>query len=638
MKYSYLFIVWMSLSFLFTLITNGEIFAQSLADTVIQLKDVEVSATRIQYFSNDVKTEVFNKDQLHDYAGESVIRMLYSSSAINIKAYGVGGALSNISLRGTSTNHVQVNWNGFPINSVTAGSCDFSMVPASGFNQVSVVYGASGTLYGSGTFGGAINLDNKLTLEKNLHVFTHAGYQSLKTADGSVSVAASNKNAAFQVNAWGAKSKNEFGYYDYIKQSDRTQTDGDWFDYGVILNTSLKLTNSSSLDLGFWRQVKSYDVPSQIGSTTYATQNDSTTKVYAGYKLSQKRWGLQVKGAMFYDFQHYLKKISPTATTYSINSELKAHQWYGDVNYRYFLKKGLSIDAGVTGAYVIADVSAYGKNKIENELASFIGVKYDYRRFLLQSSMRKEWSKDNSSKLLFAIGLSYLVIPDKWLIRANWSQKFRKPTFNDRYWNPGGNINLKPEEGYSAEIGSYFIIWKDGSSSVSADLNFYVTNVNDMIVWRPNGADWMAKNYQQVRSIGTEPSIKFDYNKEHLKIHSSLKSTINQSRYNTDEDKNKEMIYSPMLITSWENRLSYRIVDLGAWYHFTSSRYYEDDSDELLEYYQTIDLQAGVIIPATNGKIGLHVSVNNIFNTTYELVRLYPMPGRYWSANLSYTF
>ena len=33
---------------------------------------------------------------------------------------------------------------------------------------------------------------------------------------------------------------------------------------------------------------------------------------------------------------------------------------------------------------------------------------------------------------------------------------YRFPTINDLYWNPGGNRNLNPENGYSADFG---LLW-----------------------------------------------------------------------------------------------------------------------------------------------------------------------------------
>jgi Outer membrane cobalamin receptor protein len=633
-----LLVVLISSSLLLVISTSEEVVAQSITDTVFQMSEVVVTASRNQHFGNNFKTEVFTRDELGAYAGESLSRFLTSNTALNVKAYGVGGALANITLRGTATSHVQVNWNGFPINSATLGSCDISMIPAGGFNQVSVVYGASGAVYGSGTFGGAINLDSYVKPEKSFSGSAQLGYQSLKAVDGSATLHIGNNKVACQISAWGAKSDNEFTYYDYINLNNRTQTDGAWNDAGVIQNIVMKLTPASTLEVGLWYQVKKYNIPSHVGSTSYETQKDSTLKLFVAYKTHGNRWGLQVKSAMFDDYQHYWQKASAQSSINSIDSHISATQWYSDANFRYYIKNYLSIDAGVTGSYISADVSAYGDIKKEKGLATFIGLKYDKHRWSWQTALRKEWNSDFHSNILASFGASWQVIPDNWILRANASQKFRKPTFNDLYWIPGGNPNLKPETGYSAEIGSLATIWKNTQAKLSTDLSLYWSQVRDMIVWRPAGAYWEAMNYQRMYSTGMEAKLLFDIQRLHRKYHSSLMVTLNRSMAQTNADtQEKVMIYSPKIITAWENQISAGIMDFTVWHHFTADRFYDDNA--LLKPYQTIDVQVGAKIPVTKqNKLGIHATVYNLTNTRYELIRLYPMPGRYWSVKMSCTF
>ena len=363
---------WLALLFLTK--CSLDLIAQSITDTIFHIPDVVISASRIQHFRNDVKTDLFSLDELSPYAGESLGHFLISSTALNVKAYGVGGALSSVSMRGTSASQVQVNWNGFPINSVTLGSCDFSMIPATGFDRVSVVYGAPGALYGSGTFGGAINLDNNLKLGKILSGSVNVGYESLKTVDGNLSFNIGNNKVAWKANVWGAVSGNEFAYYDYIRQSDRIQTDGKWHDAGTIQQIILRLSPTSTLEGGIWYQVKAYNIPSRIGSVSYESQRDSTLKFYSAYKKSGDRWGLQIKAAIFNDEARYTQKPSAQATVYNIDSRISSQQVCGDANFRYYLLKGLSLDAGITGLYITADVSAYAQKKEEEGLTFCNGV------------------------------------------------------------------------------------------------------------------------------------------------------------------------------------------------------------------------------------------------------------------------
>jgi outer membrane cobalamin receptor len=610
--------------------------AQSLYDTTLTIPEVIISAPRPWHFRNDIKTDVFTSEDLQPFEGESLGRFLIGNTALNVKAYGTGGALSNVSLRGSSTSHVQVNWNGFPVNSATLGSCDFSMIPATGFDRISVVYGAPGALYGSGTFGGAINLDNNLKLEKTLSGSTSISYESLRTLNGSATTTIGNNNIVWKGNFWGAVSDNEFTYYDYIRQSNRKQTDGKWNNSGTIQQLLFRLTPTSTLEAGLWYQVKDYDIPSRIGSVSFESQKDSTLKLYSAYKKSANRWGLQIKAAAFNDYQRFTQKASAQSTVYSIDSRIISHQYYGDANFRYYLKQGISFDAGLAGSYITAEVSAYGETKKEKGITAFTGAKYERNELTIQAGIRSEMYADSRSGLLPSLGIAWEMIPDKHKLRFNISKKYRNPTFNDLFWMPGGNPDLKPESGYSVEAGSVVTFLKKENIKMTADLGAYWSQIDNMIVWRPDGAYWTAKNYQRVRSGGMDGNLLFDLIRGRYKYHSSLKVMLNRSGIKTYTGNHEKMLYSPGIITSWENKFSAGIIDLTISHHFTADRFYEENS--LLKPYQTIDMQTGIRIPVGKGKLGIHFTVNNLTNASYELIRLYPMPGRYWSVKINHSY
>ncbi len=610
--------------------------AQIPYDTTLTIPEIIISAPRQQHFKNDVTTGVFIHEELQSYEGESLGRFLISNTALNVKSYGTGGALTNVSLRGSSTSHVQVNWNGFPLNSVTLGSCDFSMIPVTGFDRISVVYSAPGALYGSGTFGGAINLDNDLKPGKVLSGSTSLSYESLKTLTGSSTTTIGNDNIVWKGNLWGAVSGNEFTFYDYIRQSRRKQTDGEWNNLGTIQQLLIRLTSTSTLEAGMWFQVRDYNIPSRIGSVSFESQKDSTFKFYTAYKKSSNRWGLQIKTAAFSDYQRYTQKISGQSSEYSIDSRIFSHQYFGDANFRYYLKQGISVDAGLMGSYITADVSAYGETKNEKGITVFSGAKYERKDLIIQIGIRNEIYTGFHSGLLPSFGIAWKVIPDKHTLRFNISKKYRKPTFNDLFWIPGGNPDLKSESGYSAETGSALTFIKKENIKMTADLGAYWSQIDNMIVWRPDGAYWAAKNYQRVCSGGMDGSLLFDLIRGRYKYHSSLMVMLNRSGIKTYTGKREKMLYSPGIITSWKNQFTAGMIDLAINHHFTADRFYEENS--LLKPYQTIDIQTGIKIPVGKGKLGIHLTVNNLINTTYELIRLYPMPGLYWSVKINYSY
>ena len=567
------------------------------------IPDVIVSASRQEQFRSDIRTDSFSATELAAYAGRSLGQLLSRATPLNVRSYGSGGGVATISLRGVSSSQVLVSWNGFPINSVTAGSSDFSLLPVNGFDKISVAYGAPATLYGSGTFGGAVNLDNSLKPGESLSGSFSAGYESLQSLNGALSFTLGNERIAWRSNVWGTLSGNKFTYYDYIKQSERLQSDGRWHDAGTIQHLSLRLAPLSTLEAALWYQVKEYNIPSRIGSVSYESQRDSTLRLFTAFKTSGNRWGLQVKAAAFREAERYMQKPSATASFYSIDSRIRAEQYYGDANFRYFVRNGIMADAGITGSYITAKVSAYDKTRWESGLTAFAGVKYDRKGLILQGQLRKEWNSNVRSGLLSSLGVAVKVIPDRWTARANFSQKFRKPTFNDLFWMPGGNPELLPERGWSAEAGSAVTLFQGERGELSVDAGFYLIRLTDMISWRPAGIWWSAVNYRQVRSYGADSSLSYSFDSGLFSYRSSLRLMLNRSDImGTDGETAEKMLYSPRIITSWEHRISYGSYDLTVNHNFTADRYYDEYS--LLKPYQTIDLQAGTSFRLWGGSKG----------------------------------
>ena len=125
----------------------------------ISIPEVKVVKSRTSFYKDDQKVLFIDSVLIARTFSSNLDELISKSGAINVYGYGGTGSLSSISLRGTGSAHTNVMWNGFPINSITTGTVDLSLIPASFFNNIRLVYGSSGSLYGSGAFGGSIELN-----------------------------------------------------------------------------------------------------------------------------------------------------------------------------------------------------------------------------------------------------------------------------------------------------------------------------------------------------------------------------------------------------------------------------------------------------------------------------------------------
>ncbi|NJK87452.1 MAG: TonB-dependent receptor plug domain-containing protein [Bacteroidales bacterium] len=138
-------------------------FALVAADSlkIYAIDEVSVTHSRGNYFSDDKKILVVDSLSMSLYKHGDLGQLLSGTLPVNIRQYGAEGSVSMISVRGLRANHVQVNWNGISLNSVTTGDNDLSLIPTGLVDEISYNSGAPGSLYGSGTFGAAVEVVNK---------------------------------------------------------------------------------------------------------------------------------------------------------------------------------------------------------------------------------------------------------------------------------------------------------------------------------------------------------------------------------------------------------------------------------------------------------------------------------------------
>ncbi|RME18350.1 MAG: hypothetical protein D6799_03000, partial [Bacteroidetes bacterium] len=155
MKKKFIILLWCSIIAYTTV-------GQSLQDT-IHLKDVEVSTSLFKI--KDKSFDFGKKIQTTDSVIKSVFDMNALSDVLNyqtslfVKNY-APGSISSTSVRGGNAQQTAVLWNGININHPMLGQTDISQYASVLFDDISLEYGASSSLWGSGAMNGSLRLNN----------------------------------------------------------------------------------------------------------------------------------------------------------------------------------------------------------------------------------------------------------------------------------------------------------------------------------------------------------------------------------------------------------------------------------------------------------------------------------------------
>ncbi|HDR04299.1 MAG TPA: TonB-dependent receptor [Candidatus Marinimicrobia bacterium] len=203
----------------------------------------------------------------------------------------------------------------------------------------------------------------------------------------------------------------------------------------------------------------------------------------------------------------------------------------------------------------------------------------------------------------------------------------RHPTLNDRYWQPGGNPNLKPELTRSLQLWAQY----EPQSGASLFLQIFSKQSKNLIQWVPQAAYWAPANIRQVSRRGLKSGAAFSANQ----------NTVFRFSYSFLETKDlalkKPLRYAPTHQLRVHGIFSWRMLTLKSDLFYQSSRIfmYNYPEDILDAGMTTVDTELAWNNSGRHTERTLSCVVTNLFNNRYESVLGYPEPGREWRMTLT---
>jgi len=611
-----------------------------------KIEEVSVVKSRNTYFSSGQKTTILDSTILHQYKDENIDELLSVISPVYIRSYGSEGSIATTTLRGTTGNHTSVTWNGFPLNSITLGQADLSFAPALFIDKITITHGASGSLFGGGTFGGNIDLKKKVDWKQKNNFRLFAEYGSWESKKIGFNGSTGKNKLKYNLKAFYHDAKNDFEFTDHQKfeQPTETRNNNELTNYGVMQNLYWKLSGRNKFEAGIWYQVKEKNIPEILGvyGTGTATQKDSSLKTYVQYTSIFDHSSLKLRTGYFKDYQLYTEKNNVSDNTYSIFSPVNSERWISNLSYRNHVNKHINFDIGGQYSLFSADAQSYVKHNIKEYRGSIISaLQIKYERITSNLSLRQQFNNFTNPKPQVSIGLKYHLLPDKLIFRSNFSTKYRLPTFNDKYWHPGGNKDIMPENGWSQEGGLYFRI-KDQNlvKSFSAGLTAYSSRIKNLIQWIPSGKGyWEATNQEDVKSYGLENSLNLVLQTGDFLIH--LMENYSHTRsFNISDNESidqKQLMYVPYNTINSYTKIRYKTYQIGINWSYTSKRFNTNDhKDYMLQPYHVFNIHLTKTFNLNNFKPEIQFKIKNLFDNQYQVIKNYPMPGRAYYINISF--
>jgi len=636
-----------SLPFFVVFLFFGVMCFSSLAETPdtllnYSLNEVCIVQPRTVYYSDAFKVRTLGREDLASVPARDAGQLLSAFSSVFVKSYGAPGNLTSLSFRGTLSNHTQITWNGFPLNNPTTGDADLSLIPLTIADKVSLVYGASGSLYGGGTFGGSVDLISSPSSEQGFSSGLSSEAGSFGSWFTAGNIGYSGKKISIKSIFFARNAENRYPYKDIYKYGSPVLVlhHNQLRSYGMFHTASYYINPSQQIQAGIWYQDRFKNLPAVMGSyiPSVATQKDSTLKVFLRYARTMRRSSLVIRNAFFNDNLFYNDSAS------RVHSNISANQFLADINFRKIGAKRLTWDAGGTFQYVQAQVIAYGRRIAEERFAFFTAARIDLTTVIINTAFRMEFIPGITAVPLPSAGIKKYFLNNHSYVRASIAAKYRPPTLNEKYWQPGGNPHLHPEKGYTSEIGTGISFAENDRYSLTFDLTAFSTHINDLIVWTGEGNYFNPVNYKKVWARGTEFSFAHLLTLGNLKIRqqgeiTAVRSTSTAIYNNSSEILGKQLRYVPLLNGFYSGTLEFRRLSVTASMSYTGKRYITDDhSGSTLPSFFLAGFSAAFNfkIHTLNGQ--LYTRAENLFNASYQVIKGYPMPGRFLAFGLRLEF
>lgn len=572
---------------------------------------------------------------LAKYFGQTTEELLGKSNGLFVKQYGAGN-LATLSIRGSSANQTQVFWNGIPVNTASIGVTDLTLLPIDFYNSLLIKKGGASLSSGTGGIGGAVCLNSNSFFQKGIALSAQQVLGSFGIKRTILKMNYSTDKIYFSTGYLHRFAFNNFSYKDVSSPNEQ---------YLIRENASLNqhffmqeigwlINKKSQLDfklnyLNSWRQIASI-----IGAVNNGEfQNDEQIKTLIGFKNKSKNLRHDLKVGFVNELMNYNDTALGIFSNFNINS----------LHANYRVTRDLKPINGKIQAFImiredIAESDYYQEVSSQNTSSLFVKWEQKINKIDYHLAVRQELLDFNFLSPNPSIGIKKSFFKNgKWNTQFNASKTSRIPTLNDRFWVPGGNPDLLPENGFEIENNNRIYI----SENLMFSSSIFFGRTSNWIIWYPmNNGLWSPENVKEVQRYGLESKLEFDVSLKDVNFgldiqYNYLNATTIHSFNINDASINKQLIYVPAHQAQLDVELVYKKFRVFYSQSLVGSVYIDSDNNSFLPHYFPADIGIDWSSNFITGKqLVAGLKIINLFNEDYHIVANRPMPGTHFLLNL----
>lgn len=572
--------------------------------------------------SNDIAHRQLSNTYSKILENNEPINLFQQIPGVAIRTYGSKTGGMFLSTYGSPAVNTKILLGDIDLTDAQFGSVDLTLVPEVLINSLSLVNSPS-IFFGSGAIDGAININpwqNSTYISARIGMFGHNGLLGnyFKNFDKiainlSIGYLKDDGNYDYSVdNDQFTRENNDFErkYYSLIsvaKISDKSNVSG--------LFMESRQSRGVAGSIAWPSPVARRDNKLQLGNISYNHLNkNGYTKIQLSTRISTEN----------YDNPNPLWPLSSEHTVYSNSAK---------INHNQTILNNISINILLEGKQDKIESTDVGDHeRFTQSFATEVSIPL-INQFRVSPAFRIDRIGSSAVYNNQSIGIAYNGLKNsklEYIIRTG----FRNPTFNDLYWNPGGNPDLKPEKSWNHSFKYKFYLNNEYTNNIY--INISDNHAIDLIQWTPTDETLLVWQPQNIaKSRRTNITLGNQVTLTQLPLQLAWHATYQKTE---DLDLNKQLLFAPKFIGFIGFNYSTQGFSIGVQAHYTGERlaqYGVEDNTSIPGYWSTsavLKYQKKLL----GNSLQFILDASNLFNKQYMVMNDYPEPGRIINFCLKY--
>lgn len=546
---------------------------------------------------------LLNRNDIEKSGTQTLSELLSKQPGIVITQQGVSGGNTSLFLRGGEARHVQVLIDGVLVNDPSNPNrqFDFGHLNLASIEEIEILKGAQGVLYGSDAISGVISIKTRAGSRKYLSL-SAGSYETYEVSAGTgfdqFQIAANFTDARGLSSAKTANETPDGRQNIHLHSSYKIQTKSigdfilrgrynqDHFDFDDFNQAGMPVDSQTN-------KTQQKENQQSLSWTHFLFQSLSVEAQISRYSL--KREVLQKTQKSRFKGDHH-------------QAQLHLTQQWSEQQYTLW---GLE-----------ARFEDYEKDKKYSKeiLTPFVFHRYDFQKYFISGGMR--FNKENSAKEFLSYQASVGRIFENGFLKANYSTGHKNPSLFQLFDPLFGNTDLSSEKSQHGEISSRFEFL---NNKLGVEISYFTTRLKNRFDFDPTS--FRTINSGEAEISGQEYSVDYNWlgQKSYLAFQQLKTLDLKTGRRLIRRPRYLMQLGQELTISDWLN--------ISFDYQFISSK--KDFNEEILNSTSLWNLS---FRGQLKKNLSYQASLMNLFDKDYETASGYNSPGRNWRVGFSYSF